>query len=368
MPTTSVPRAEIVIDLAAIRHNVAWLASQTTAQLMIVVKADAYGHGMPQVARAARAAGAQWLGVATLAEAVALRESGDRGPLMGWLATPGESYDAALAADVDVAAYSVAQLGEIAAAAGDRPARVHLKIDTGLSRGGAMPAEWPDLVRAAVADERINPVGIWSHLAAADDPAHPATEAQGAVFREAIEVARDAGMEPELCHIANSAGTLLNPDLHFDLVRCGVATYGLNPAPQIPQPELIPAMTVQGALVMTKEIPAGTGVSYGHTFVAAEEMRVGVVPMGYADGVPRHASNSAQVQVRGRRRDVLGRICMDQFTIEAADAEAGDPVVLFGSGREGEPTAQDWAEWCDTINYEIVTRMGGRQQRRWINE
>lgn len=362
-------RAEIVIDLAAIRHNVSWLASQTQAKLMVVVKADGYGHGMVQVARAARRSGADWIGVATLAEAVALREAGDTGRLMGWLAVPGESYTAALAADIDVAAYSLAQLREIEAAVADRPARVHLKIDTGLSRGGAMPEQWAELVAAAVASERIAPVGIWSHLAVADEPRHPANDLQEQAFRQAIAQARSLGLEPEVCHLANSAATLLRPSAHFDLVRCGIASYGINPAPGVlTAPDLIPAMRVSGRLVMAKQIQAGAGVSYGHTFVAPGPMRVGVVPMGYADGIPRHASSTAQVQLGGRRRDVLGRICMDQFVVEAADAGAGDEVTLFGTGAHGEPTALDWAEWCGTIGYEIVTRMGGRQHRRWINE
>lgn len=364
-------RAEVVVDLDAIRSNVRWLASQTSAQLMVVVKADGYGHGMTQVARAAREAGADWLGVATLAEARALRAAGDRGRLMCWLAVPGETYADVLAADVDVAAYSVAQLREIEAAAfADRPARVHLKIDTGLIRGGAMLADWADLVRAAVASDRINPVGIWSHLASSDEPDHPANAAQLAVFTEAIAMARDLGLEPEVRHLANSAATLLAPETHFDLVRCGIASYGLNPAPTVlTGTGLTPAMTVQGEVVITKEIRAGAGVSYGHTWVAPRDMEVAVVPMGYGDGIPRHASSTAQVQVNGHREDVLGRICMDQFTVSSsAGAHAGDPVVLFGSGASGEPTAQEWADWCGTISYEIVTRMGGRQARRWINE
>lgn len=361
-------RAEVVVDLEAIRSNVRWLASQTGAALMVVVKADGYGHGMVEVARAAREAGADWLGVATLAEARGLRAAGDRGRLMCWLAVPGETYDDVLAADVDVAAYSVAQLQEIEAAAQEKPARVHLKIDTGLIRGGAMLADWADLVRAAVASERIDAVGIWSHLASSDEPDHPANAAQLAVFTEAIAMARDLGLEPEVCHLANSAATLLAPQTHFDLVRCGIASYGLNPAPGvITATGLTPAMTVRGQVVIDKHIRAGAGVSYGHTYIAPEDMEVAVVPMGYGDGIPRHASNVAQVQIGARRESVLGRICMDQFTVSAHDAHPGDEVVLFGPGSDGEPTAQEWADWCGTISYEIVTRMGGRQARRWIN-
>ena len=365
---TSAPTAlpEIVVDLAAIRHNVRWLASRTEAAMMAVVKADAYGHGMVEVARAAREAGADWLGVATLAEAVELRRSGDRGRLLAWIAAPGADYDEPLSLDVDVAAYSVAQLAEIDAAAArvGRRARVHLKIDTGLSRGGATRADWDAVVAAAAAADHLDAVAVWSHLACADDPDHPATKAQVAVFDDAVAVARAAGLPIEVRHLANSAGLLLHPDTHYDLVRCGIATYGLDPAPGVTGPtELVPAMTVRGPVLIAKQIPAGAGVSYGHTFVAPDDMRVAVVPMGYGDGIPRAASSTAQVSIGGARRQVLGRICMDQFVVEGDGVEAGEEAVLFGPGLAGEPTAQDWAEWCDTISYEIVTRMGGRQRR-----
>jgi alanine racemase len=381
------PHAQVVIDLGAIRHNVQRLreivwgdqvstGSTDGGQVMIVVKADGYGHGMVPVARAVRSVGAEWLGVATGAEALALREAGDTGRVLCWLEAPGADYPRLITADVDVTAYSVAQLDEIigAAVATGRVARLQLKFDTGLSRGGAPRTEWPALVRAARAAEEdgtVRVTGLWSHLACSDEPEHPANAAQAAAFDEACAMAADAGLDPEVRHLANSAGAILHPGTRHDLVRLGISAYGLTPAPDVRSEEqlgLVPAMTVRGTVVLTKELAAGAGISYGHTFVASEPMRVALVPMGYGDGIPRHASSRAEVLVGGARGRVLGRICMDQFVVEANEARAGDEVVLFGNGSHGEPTATDWARWCGTINYEIVTRMGGRQTRVWVGE
>ncbi|QNN51454.1 alanine racemase [Nocardioides mesophilus] len=371
------PRAEVVVDLAAIRDNVATLRRIVgPAQLMTVVKADGYGHGMVEVARAARDAGAQWLGVAVAEEALALRAAGDTGPLLCWLAVPGEDYAPLVEAGVDVTAYTVEELDEVVAAARGlgTPARVQLKIDTGLSRGGSPRELWPALVQAAVRAEAggaLRVTGVWSHLACADEPEHPANAEQEQAFREACEVATAAGLAPEVRHLANSAAALLRPSARFDLVRCGIASYGLSPAPDVVGPAelgLVPAMTVQGRLALVKQIPAGAGVSYGHTYRAATPETVGVVPLGYGDGVPRHASGRAEVLVGGRRRPVRGRICMDQFVVGVDDdVRTGDPVVLFGRGDDGAPTAQDWAEACGTISYEIVTRVGGRARRRHVD-
>lgn len=370
--TTPAPRAEIVVDLGAIRHNVRRLRELTATPVMVVVKADGYGHGMVPAALAARQAGAEWLGVATLDEALELRAAGDARRLLCWLAVPGEDYGPAVAADIDVTAYSVTQVQAVAKAAADRgrTARLQLKVDTGLSRGGAPLADWPAVVAAARGAEGVEVTGIWSHLACSDEPEHPANDRQEQAFRGALAVAEEAGLRPEVRHLANSAGALLRPSARFDLVRCGIASYGLSPAPEqasAAELGLVPAMTVRGHLVLAKNLAPGDGVSYGHTFVADRPMRVGLVPMGYGDGIPRHASDRAAVLVGGRRGRVLGRICMDQFVVEAPDAEAGDDVVLFGPGVDGEPTAQDWAEACGTISYEIVTRMGGRQNRSWVN-
>jgi alanine racemase len=376
------PHAQVVVDLGAVRHNVGRLrelVSEGRSEgplAMVVVKADAYGHGMLPVARAARAAGADWLGVATGAEALALREAGDAGRILCWLAAPGADFTRLLEAEVDVSAYSVAQLDEIVSAAHEtgRVARVQLKFDTGLSRGGAPRTEWSALADAARAAEQggfVTVTGAWSHLACSDEPEHPANKAQVAAFEEALAVVAGAGLVPEVRHLANSAAAILLPGTRYDLVRLGIAVYGLSPAPDVRTAEeigLVPAMTVRGSVVLTKELAAGDGVSYGHTFVATEPLRVALVPMGYGDGIPRAASSTAQVLVGGARGRVLGRVCMDQFVVEAPAGEAGEDVVLFGPGTHGEPTATDWARWCGTINYEIVTRMGGRQTRVWVGD
>lgn len=373
--TDPVPhRAEIVVDVAAIRHNVRLLKDLVSVdgpvQLMTVVKADGYGHGMVEAAEAARAGGADWLGVATIDEALALRAAGDRGPLLCWLSAPGDDFAAAVAAGVEVTAYSVAELDEIAACGG---ARVQLKLDTGLSRGGAPRAEWRALFAAAAAHEaagRVRVTGIWSHFAASDEPAHPANDAQEADFREALRLAESAGLDPEVTHLANSAAAILRPSSHFDLVRCGIASYGLDPAPGVsPRLGLRPAMTVRARLLMSKAVVAGDGVSYGHTWIADRDTTVGVVPAGYAEGLPRRAGNTASVWVEDSRRPIRGRMCMDQFVVDLHGElpPPGTDVVLFGPGDLGEPTAQDWAEAVGTITYEIVTRLGGRLVRRHVD-
>ena len=378
-PDSTCARAEIVVDLDAVRHNVRTLKERVEGRaLMAVVKADGYGHGMLEVARAARAAGADWLGVAVLEEALALRSDGDTGRILTWLAVPGEDFRPAIEADVDITAYTVAELDEIRAAAEavGIPARVQLKIDTGLSRGGSAQEDWPDLVAAAVAAEAAGEVrvtGIWSHFACSDEPEHPANDAQEEVFRWALDLAERSGLRPEVRHLSNSAGALTRRSSWFDLVRCGIAVYGLTPMPEVASSAelgLVPAMTVQGRFAVVKGVRAGSGVSYGHTYLTARDTTVGVVPMGYGDGIPREGSSKAPVLAAGRVRPIAGRVCMDQFVLDLGgdDAAAGDPVVLFGPGLHGEPTAQDWADACGTISYEIVTRIGGRMQRRYVGE
>ncbi|MBF4162911.1 alanine racemase [Nocardioides acrostichi] len=372
------PRAELVVDLDALRHNVRLLRAEVGegVAMMTVVKADGYGHGMLEVARAAREAGADWLGVATLDEAATLRAAGDSGPLLAWLTTPGEDRAPAVVADVDLSASSTGELAEIADAAtrAGKPARVHLKVDTGLSRGGATGAEWPALLAAAVhaaREGRVEVTGLWSHFAASDEPAHRANDVQEQRFRDAVAAAESAGLHPRVRHLANSAAALLRPTSRFDLVRCGIASYGLDPAPGQPgtaRLDLRPVMTARATLALVKEVAAGEGVSYGHTWLAPHRTVLGLVPVGYGDGVPRHASNRAEVGVAGARRPVRGRVCMDQFVVELGPGDptaAGADVTLFGAAPH--PSAQDWAEACETISYEIVTRIGGRFVRRHVN-
>ncbi|MFI6270152.1 alanine racemase [Micromonospora zamorensis] len=363
-------QAEVRVDLDAIRENVSRLRSGTSAELMAVVKGDGYGHGMLPAARAALDAGADWLGVCTLDEALTLRRAGVTVPVLAWLLAPGLPLHEGVSAGVDLGAASLPQLDEMieASRVAGRPARLHLKIDTGLSRGGATVADWPALLDAAAkaqADGLVEVVGVWSHFVYADSPGHPTTDRQLAVFHEGLAMVERAGLRPRWRHLANSAATLTRPDTHFDLVRPGLAIYGLSPVAGETY-GLRPAMTARARVMLTKRVPAGTGVSYGHAYTTEADANLAVVPLGYADGVPRHASNTGPVQLAGARRTISGRVCMDQFVIDCGDDPVadGDVATLFGSGADGEPTADDWAEAVGTINYEIVTRFGSTRVPR----
>lgn len=377
-PSGSVPAgasAWVGIDLDAITDNVRELAHRAgAADVMAVVKADAYGHGIVPAALAAQRGGAGWLGVAQLAEALELRAAGVRGRILTWIYPPGGDVGGALDADIDVTVGSLWSLEAVLAAARERgrPARVQLKVDTGLARGGALGPAWDDLVVAAaraVAEGAVEITGTWSHFAWADAPQHPTVRAQQERYVEAVAALTRAGLDPGLRHLANSAATLTNPSAHFDLVRPGLAVYGLSPVPDLGTPEdfgLREAMRVTARLTHVKDCPSGQGVSYGHEYVAPADTVLGLVPMGYADGIPRAAGMVGPVQVGGRRYTVAGRVCMDQFMLDLGAGFAGAPgdeVVVLGRGADGEPTAQDWAAATGTINYEIVTRMGNRLPR-----
>ncbi|MCV2488447.1 alanine racemase [Geodermatophilus sp. YIM 151500] len=371
---TPAPRAEVVVDLDAIAANTAVLRERVGRPLMAVVKADGYGHGLVPAARAVLAGGADMLGVALLDEALALRAAGIRAPLLAWLHNPGTDFAPALDADVEVSVNAEWGLAEVVAGARatGRPARLHLFVDTGLSREGATMADWPGLVSAAVraqAEGHVTVVGLWSHMAYADAPTHPTIGAQVRVFDEAVAVARSAGLTDARLHLANSAATVALPETWYDMVRPGVALYGLDPlGGNAADHGLRPAMTVRAGVALVKRVRAGVGVSYGHTYAPERETTLALVPVGYADGVPRAAGNRAPVLVGGARRTIAGRVCMDQFVLDVGDAPvaAGDEVVLWGPGDRGEPTAQDWADAVDTIHYELVTRIGGRFTRRYV--
>jgi alanine racemase len=342
-------------------------------QVLAVVKADGYGHGMVAAARAALAGGAGWLGVADLTEAVALREAGITAPVLGLMAfgDPAE----AVRRGIDVTAGSSAFVDAIAAAAerAGVTARLHLEADTGLSRGGATPADWPRVVEAALAAQARGAVtitGLWSHFACADIPGHPSIAAQLAVFTDAVAFAEEAGVTPEVRHIANTAAALTVPESRFDLVRLGGAIYGLSTLPGGAPSWLRPAMSLRSRLVMVKRVPAGTGVSYGYRWVTERETTLGLVPLGYADGVPRAAAGRPLVFARGRRWPIAGTVCMDQFVIDFGDepAAVGDEVMLFGPGDHGEPTAQEWGEALGTISYDMATGIGARVPKTYPGE
>jgi len=371
--------ARVTVDLGAIRDNVAALRARTTASVMAVVKADGYGHGLVPVARNAVAAGAQWLGTAQITEALTLRRAGLTARILVWLYAPGAPLAECVAHDIDVSVPARWALDEVVAAsrAAGKAARIHLKVDTGMGRNGVTSSEYPELLDAALEAQRdgaVAVVGLWSHLACADHPAQGANAAQLAAFRAAITHAETSGAQLEVRHLANSAATLLSPEYHFDLVRPGLATYGLTPAPEQGSAldfGLRPAMTLSADLALVKDVPTGQGVSYDLTYTTARATKLGVVPLGYGDGIPRHASNRAHVLAGGESVPLAGRVCMDQFVVDLgpdSSAAAGAEVVLFGPGASGEATAQDWAEAAETISYEIVTRLGPRLPRVYKND
>jgi alanine racemase len=354
------------VDLDVVTANVAALRGRIPdAQIMAVVKQDAYGHGAAQCARAALAGGATWLGVAHVAEALRLRAAGITAPLLCLLAIPGEEHEDAIKADVDLPAGSAEQVAVLAGAArrAGTPARLQLEVDTGMSRGGAPLAAWPAVLDAALAaaDEGLVKVtGVWSHFACADLPGHPSIASQLAAFHDALAVADQEGIQPEFRHIANTAAALTVPESWFDLVRIGGGLYGLSTLPGGAPSWLRPAMTLTARLALVKRVPPGTGVSYGLHYVTAKHTTFGLVPLGYADGIPRAARGKPLVGFRGRRFPIAGTVCMDQIIVDLGDelAAPGDEVTLFGPGDDGEPTAQEWGETLGGISYEMVTALG----------
>lgn len=370
----------VEIDLDAVRHNVRHIADVVSpARLMAVVKADGYGHGARQVARAALEAGASWLGVAHISEALDLRAAGIEAPILAWLHTVESDFGAAIRNGIDIGV-SGWELEYVVAAARlqERPARVQLKIDTGLGRNGCPPEEWDTLVGRALEQQDeglLRVVGIFSHLAVADEPDRNETDDQIRRFREAVAVAEDAGIDVELRHLANTPAALSRPDTHFDLVRVGLGIYGLSPfhGQSSASLGLRPAMRFVTTVASCKEVPAGQGVSYGLTYRTTRPTTLALIPVGYADGVPR-AATGAPVLVDGRQYPVVGRIAMDQLVIDlkttgivgTARSLLGHTAVLFG-GNPSDPSADDWADASRSINYEIVTRISGRVPRAYGN-
>ena len=361
-------RAEAIVDLSAIKSNVELLKKTSGTKLLAVVKADAYGHGLIPVAQAAISAGADYLGVALLEEAVSLREAGISAPILAWLVQPGSDFAQAIALDIDIAAASLKALSEISLASQQvqKKARVHLEVDTGMTRGGFL-AEWDQLGAAHVQDIEI--VGVFSHFARADEPAEKQNQDQMARFAEMVAKLEALGFSHLIKHLSNSAATLKNHAAAFDMVRTGIALYGLSPDVTTLGTSsalaLRPAMQLRAALYLVKDVPAGTPVGYGASESTSRDTRLGVITMGYADGIPRIA-RSAGIWHNGKRAPIIGRVSMDQFVVDLgldSKAQSGDWVTIFGNGSHGEYTADDWGAASQSINYEIVTRIGPRVPR-----
>lgn len=367
--------AEAVVDLDAIKHNVRVLTERAGhAQVMAVVKADGYGHGAGRVAQAALAAGAAELGVATVDEALALHADGIRAPVLAWLHPPRFDFGPALLADVQIAVSSVRQVDEVldAVRRTGRTAAVTVKVDTGLNRNGVPRALYPSMLTAlgrAAAEGAVRLRGLMSHLVYADQPDNPMNDVQAQRLTAMLAQARGQGLRFEVAHLSNSSATLARPDLALDLVRPGIAVYGLSPVPALGDMGLMPAMTVKCPVVMVKSVPAGEGVSYGHSWIAERDTNVALLPAGYADGVFRSLGGRLEVLINGRRRRGVGRICMDQFVVDLGpgplDVAEGDEAILFGPGTRGEATAQEWADLIGTIHYEVVTSPHGRIARTY---
>jgi len=357
-------RAEARIDTGNLAFNIAHLKATSKTNVMAVVKADAYGHGLLGVGLSAEKAGADWLGVALLEEAITLRTHGVRIPILAWLVSPGSDFKSAVDHDIDIAVASIAALREIAALPG-KP-RIHIELDTGMTRGGFLD-EWQEFLQQDFST--VNVIGVFSHFARADEPNEKQNEDQFDRFNQMVADLAKMGINPPIKHLSNSAATLKNPSAHFNLVRTGISLYGLSPdvssLGNSRDLSLKPVMQLRAKLHLVKQVPAGAAVGYGATAHTTQETKLGVVAMGYADGIPRIAKNVG-VFIDGKRAPVIGRISMDQFVVDlGADSTAvsGDWVIVFGDGSKGEYTADDWGAASLSINYEIVTRIGPRVPR-----
>ena len=372
-------RASAEVNLSAIADNLKLIKSKTDAQVLAVVKADAYGHGLIQIGKTATDAGADWLGTALLEEGIALRKSGIKIPIISWLTPLGEDFKTAIDLDVDLSISSVELLNEVIAAGKliKRIPRVHIEVDTGMSRGG-VGDDWQlfldQLVKASKSNE-INVIGIWSHFARADEPNEKMNKEQLAIFEDRIKSLATAGINPEFIHIANSAASLTNKSSHKNIIRWGIGLYGLSPdvnnLGDSKSLDLKSAMKLKAKLHLVKTVKAGMSVGYGGTATTNANTKLGVVTLGYADGIPRNANNLAGVFVAGKRAPLIGRVSMDQFVVDLginSSAKTGDEVIVFGDGSTGEYTADEWAKASGTINYEIVTRIGSRVPRIYPRE
>ena len=367
------------VDLAAIRHNVKVLQNLAkNSEVMAVVKADAYGHGLIPVARAARQGGATWLGTALLEEAISLRNSGDSGRILTWLGSPNDKWQECIDLGIDVSVTSIEIASGVIKAAKKigKKAKIHIKVDTGLGRNGVMPGDLADLtslLEEATANGLVEVVAVWTHFALADAPSSPTIAKQLEVLDASFKFVESRGFKNLMKHAANSAATLTSPHTHFDLVRPGIAVYGITPGGEVGKASefgLRPAMTLKAQVALVKDVPAGHGISYGAEYVTKQNTKIALIPLGYADGIPRIAGNKGPVLANGKKFSVAGRVCMDQFVIDIGDLDfsTGDEVILFGDPAQNEPDVEEWAKASQSIGYEIVTRLGSRVPRIYLNE
>ncbi|WP_290219335.1 alanine racemase [Corynebacterium atrinae] len=351
------------IDLDAIAHNTRTIKTLIgdDVRLMAVVKADGYGHGALEVAGIMGANGADAFGVATLAEAVELREGGVDKPILVWIWSPQEEFSEALAVNIELGVPSLRHAQALVDAA--IPAQVAIKVDTGLHRSGVDEADWAEVFTLLREAEHLDVTGVFSHLACADEPFNPANDQQAAALLRAIELGRSLGLELPINHLCNSPGTLTRPDFHHEQVRVGVALYGLEPIEGLTH-DLKPAMTWSAEVIAVNPVQPGESVSYGHTWTAQEAGWLALVPAGYADGLPRAWQGKLQVGIGGKLYSQVGRVCMDQIVVDLGpnefNVQPGDHAVIFG---EGGMSATELAAATDTINYEIVCRPTGRTTR-----
>jgi len=360
-------RAYAHIDLTAIESNISMIRGKSSSEILAVVKADAYGHGLIPVARAALKAGATWLGVALVEEAHALRAAGITAPVIAWLTPISEDFDAAIKANIDLALPSLAHLVVIEEAGrrtGIKP-RVHIEIDTGMTRGGFLD-EWPEFLKV-IGGAHVDVIGAWTHFARADEPHESFSDVQIERFEKALSEIRAVGINPPIIHLSNSAASLTKPSAHRDLMRVGIAMYGLSPdATQMGAGETLglkPAMTIKAKLHLVKRVHAGSAVGYGGTAVTTSDTKIGIVTMGYSDGIPRNTTSAAGISFKGQRAPILGRVSMDQFVVDlgiTSEAVTGDEVTVIGADGY---SIDEWAAASGTINYEIVTRIAARVPR-----
>ena len=358
------------VDLGAVAHNVALLVERVApAQLCAVVKANGYGHGAVRVAEAAIEAGATWLAVALVDEGVELRDAGLENTVLVLSQPRPEEMGRVVREGLTATVYTLEGITALAEAArrGGVDAGVHLKVNTGMNRVGAQPGDVLALARAVAADPALRLDALWTHCAVADEPDHPFTTEQLARFRAAVDELDGAGLRPPLLHAANSAAALVHPEARFDVVRAGIAIYGIDPSPALAGVVgLRPALSLHALVTHVRRVKAGERVSYGLRHEFGHDANVATVPLGYADGVPRRLSDvGGEVLVGGRRRPIVGVVTMDQLMIDCGDdrVAVGDEVVLIGRQGDEVVTANEWGDRLGTIGYEVVCGIGPRVPR-----